>query len=145
MPLPVLGVVNGVREAFHGLCIATGLQVLEAMMEAEREVLCGPKRRHQAERGAWRGGSADSHVARGGRQAELPRLRVRSAEGEVPLVSFEWAAASDPLDEHRLAAVAGRSWPRCGPAGATRRTARTGCRAWNASPSPASASCPSPR
>ena len=29
MPLPVLGVVNGVREAFHGLCIATGLQVLE--------------------------------------------------------------------------------------------------------------------
>ncbi len=25
-PLPVLGVVHGVREAFHGLCIATGLQ-----------------------------------------------------------------------------------------------------------------------
>ena len=34
--LPVLGVVHGVREAFHGLCIATGLQVLEAMMEADR-------------------------------------------------------------------------------------------------------------
>ena len=32
--LPVLGVINGVREAFHSLCIATGLQVLEAMMEA---------------------------------------------------------------------------------------------------------------
>ena len=32
VPLPVLGVVNGVREAFHGLCIATGLQVLEAMI-----------------------------------------------------------------------------------------------------------------
>jgi len=41
--LPVLGVVHGVREALHGLCIATGLQVLEAMMEAAREVLCGPK------------------------------------------------------------------------------------------------------
>ncbi len=26
VPLPVLGVVHGVREAFHGLCIATGLQ-----------------------------------------------------------------------------------------------------------------------
>ena len=36
VPLPVLGVVNGVREAFHGFCIATGLQVLEAMMEADR-------------------------------------------------------------------------------------------------------------
>ena len=46
VPLPVLGVVNGVREAFHGSCIATGLQVLEAMMEGDREVLCGPKGRH---------------------------------------------------------------------------------------------------
>ena len=54
VPLPVLGVVNGVREAFHGLCVATGLQVLEAMMEADREVLCGPRGRHQVERAAWR-------------------------------------------------------------------------------------------
>jgi len=44
-------------------CIATGLQVLEAMMEADREVLCGPKGRHQVERPAWRGGSVDSHAA----------------------------------------------------------------------------------
>ena len=54
VPLPVLGVLNGVQEAFHGLCIATGLQVLEAMMEADRETLCGPKGRHQVERPAWR-------------------------------------------------------------------------------------------
>ena len=106
MPLPILGVVNGVREAFHGLCIATGLHVLEAMMEADREVLCGPKGCHQVERPAWRGGSVDSQVTLGGRQIELPRLRVRSAAGEVPLASFQWAAATDPLDEHTLAAVA---------------------------------------
>ena len=106
VPLPVLGVMNGVREAFHGLCIATGLQVLEAMMEADREVLCGPKGRPQVERPAWRGGSVDSQVTLGGRQVELPRLRVRSADGEVPLASFQWAAATDPLDEHTLAAVA---------------------------------------
>ncbi len=31
---------------------------------------------------------------------------MRSAEGEVPLASFQWAAATDPLDEHTLAAVA---------------------------------------
>ena len=106
VPLPVLGVVNGVREAFHGLCIATGLQVLEAMMESDREILCGPKGRHQVERPAWRGGSVDSQVTLGGRQIELPRLRVRSADGEVPLASFQWAAATDPLDKHTLAAVA---------------------------------------
>ena len=61
VPLPVLGVLTGVRQAFDGLCIATGMQVLEAMMEADRDSLCGPKGRHQAARprgprgavGAW--------------------------------------------------------------------------------------------
>ena len=36
----------------------------------------------------------------------MPRLRVRSADGEAPVASFQWAAATDPLDEHTLAAVA---------------------------------------
>ena len=36
----------------------------------------------------------------------MTRLRVRSADGEVPLVSFQWASATDPLDERTLAAVA---------------------------------------
>ena len=106
VPLPVLGVVNGVREAFPGLCIATGLQVLKVMMERDPEVLCGPKGRHQGERTACRGGSTDSQVVLGGRRVEVPRLRVRGADGEVPLVSFEWAAATDPFDEHTLATVA---------------------------------------
>ena len=104
VPLPVLGVINGVREAFHSLCIATGLQVLKAMMEADREALCGPKGRHQVERPAWRGGNVDSHVRLGGRQVEVPRVRVRSAEGEVPLASFQWAAAG------RAHAGRGRRW-----------------------------------
>ena len=76
------------------------------MMEVDRDALCGPKGRHQVERPAWRGGSVDSQVTLGGRQVEVPRLRVRSAAGEVPLASFQWAASTDPLDEHTLAAVA---------------------------------------
>ena len=104
--LPVLSVLNGVREAFHGLCITAGLQVLQAMMEGDRDDLCGPKGRHQVERPAWRGGSVASQVTLGGRQVGVPRLRVRSAGGEVALPSFQWAAATDPLDEHTLAAVA---------------------------------------
>ncbi len=106
VPLPVLGVLNGVWEAFHGLCIRTGMQVLEAMMEGDREDLCGPKGRHQVERSAWRGGSVASQVTLGGRQVAVPRLRVRRGAGEVPLPSFQWAAATDPLDEHTLVAVA---------------------------------------
>ena len=50
--------------------------------------------------------SVDSQVTLGGRQVELPRLRVRSVDGEVPLASFEWAVATDPLDEYTLTAVA---------------------------------------
>ena len=69
-------------------------------------MLCGPKGCHQVKRPAWRGGSVESQVTLGGRQVEVPRLRVRSADGEVPLVSFQWAAVTDPLDEHTLAAVA---------------------------------------
>ena len=77
------------------------------MMEADRAVLCGPKGRHQVERPAWRGGSVESPVTLGGRQVEVPRLRVRSADGEVPLVSFQWAAATDRWTSTR--------WPRSPP------------------------------
>ena len=72
-------------------------------MEGDREDLCGPKGRHQVERPAWRGGSVASQVTLGGRQVAVPRLRVRSADGEESLPS---AATTDPLDEHTLAAVA---------------------------------------
>ena len=85
VPLPVLGVLNGVREAFHGLCIKTGMQVLEAMMEGDREDLCGPKGRHQAERPAWRGGNVASQVTLGGRQVGLSRSLLNFASGGLPV------------------------------------------------------------
>lgn len=106
LPLPVLGVLGDTREAFHELCIETGRRTLLAMMEAEREALCGPKGRHLPERGAYRGGSAPSRVTLGGRQIEIARLRARSPEGERSLASFRWAAARDPLDAHTLAVIA---------------------------------------
>ena len=50
VPLPVLGVLTDTREAFHELYIETGQQVLMAMMEADREALCGPKDKHLGQR-----------------------------------------------------------------------------------------------
>ena len=76
------------------------------MMEADREGLCGPKGRHQANRRAWRGGSTSSRVTLGGRQVELARLRVRSHQGEAALASFQWASATDAMDAHTLEAIA---------------------------------------
>ena len=106
VPLPVLAVLGDIRQAFHGLCISTGMQVLQAMQEADRDALCGPKGRHQRERTAWRGGSVESRVTLGGRQVSVSRLRVRNADGETPLASFQWAAATDPLEAHTLEAIA---------------------------------------
>ena len=76
------------------------------MQEADRDALCGPKEHHQSERTAWRGGSVGSHVTFGDRQVGLPRLRVRDADGEVPLASFQRAAATDALESHTLEAIA---------------------------------------
>ena len=106
LPIPTLSVLLDARTAFHELCIETGCEVLKTMMEADREAICGPKGRHDAERHALRGGSTPSRVTLGGRQIGLSRLRVRSASGEVPLASFTWAASQDPLDTHTLEAIA---------------------------------------
>ena len=106
LPLPVLGVLTDTRQAFHELCIETGQHVLMAMMEADREALCGAKDKHVGERRAWRGGSARSRVTLGGRQVEMPRLRVRTAEGELGLASFQWAAATEPMEAHTMEAIA---------------------------------------
>ena len=106
LPLPVLGVYLDARHAFHELCVETGRQALHTMMEADRNVLCGPKGKHDPNRRAHRAGSAPSWVTLGGRQIDVRRLRVRSAEEEQALPSFAWAADRDPLDAHTLEAVA---------------------------------------
>jgi hypothetical protein len=41
--LPLQGVLQDVQNAFVGLCVHAGKQVLTAMMEADRAALCGPK------------------------------------------------------------------------------------------------------
>ena len=85
VPLPVLGVVNGVREAFHGLCIATGLHVLEAMMESDREILCGPK------------GAPSGRAARvAGRECRQPGDARRAADRVTAAPSAERRRRSTP-------------------------------------------------
>jgi transposase-like protein len=105
--LPVQGVLQDVQHAFYGLCVNAGKQVLAAMMEADRIALCGPKGVPDAARRAVRGGTTRSAVVLGGQRIDLRRPRVRAvAAGEVHLPSFQWAAASDPLDQATLAALA---------------------------------------
>ena len=42
----------------------------------------------------------------GGRQIELPRLRVHGPEGEVALASFQWASSTDAMDAYAMQVAA---------------------------------------
>ncbi len=43
IPLPLLGAFANIERSFFDLCIDAGQQVLGAMMEQDREDLCGPR------------------------------------------------------------------------------------------------------
>jgi transposase-like protein len=111
LPLPLLSALTRSREALMGLCITTGLQVFEQMMEADRQALCGPLRVH--DEGPQRYGYTPSEVTLGGRRVPIRRPRVRG-DREVELPSFAWAASRDPLDEvswqHLVSGVATRGY-----------------------------------
>lgn len=107
MSLNVAGVLADVKHAFYGLCLAAGKQVLAAMMEADRQALCGPAHVPDAARRAVRGGSTPCSVVLGGQRIGITRPRVRGLEGaELALPSYEWAANTDPLDAATLSAIA---------------------------------------
>jgi putative transposase len=107
MSLPMVGVLRDVRHAFFGLCVQAGKQVLAAMMETDRQALCGPKGCPDAQRRAYRGGHTRSSVVLGGQRVGIERPRVRAVDaGELRLPAFEWAAATDPLDLATMHAIA---------------------------------------
>ncbi|MFQ5745264.1 MAG: transposase, partial [Acidobacteriota bacterium] len=106
LPLPVLGALTDAKGALFDLFVGVGRQVLETLMEQDREVLCGPKGKHDPERRGSRSGSTRSEVTLGGRRIAIRRLRARGEAGELELPSFAFAAERDPLDEHTLEAVA---------------------------------------
>lgn len=107
VPLPLLGALTSSRNAFFDLCIDAGRQVLGAMMEQDREWLCGPLWKRDPDRVAGRAGSAPSSVTLGGRRIRMDRPRVRNSEGEeVELPSFAFASSRDALDDRTLEAMA---------------------------------------
>ena len=107
IPLPLLGAFANIERSFFDLCIDAGQQVLFAMMEQDREDLCGPRWKRDPDRSAGRAGTTQSEVTLGGRRIKVPRPRVRSMEGEeLGLPTFAFASKRDPMDRHTLNAVA---------------------------------------
>jgi transposase-like protein len=107
IPLPLASVLMDAKQGLLDLVVSTGLQVFEAMLEQDREALCGPKWKRMPERSATRAGRTRGEVTLGGRRIVLQRPRVRSATaGELTLPSFAFAAERDPLDARTLEAIA---------------------------------------
>jgi putative transposase len=112
----VANVAAVVREGLHELVVRSGLGVVGAMLEADREALCGPRYEH-SEHGAHRAGHVRGELAMGGRRVEVKRPRVRSIQGrEVPLPTWQHFAGLDPLGERAyeqmLVGVATRGYAR---------------------------------
>lgn len=107
IPLPILGAFLNIHESFFDFCLDVGQQVLAAMMEQDREALCGPRWKRDPDRSAGRAGTTLSEVTLGGRRIPIPRPRARSIEGEeLELPSFAFASSRDPMDRHTMTAVA---------------------------------------
>ena len=77
IPLPLLGAFANIERSFFDLCIDAGQQVLTAMMEQDREDLCGPAWKRDPGRRAGRAGTTRSEVTLGGRRIPMARPRVR--------------------------------------------------------------------
>ena len=122
---PVLvDVLHDTRATLLELAVASGVQVLHAMLEEDRTALCGARYAHQAARDVHRAGSTPSEVVLGGRKVPMRRPRVRTAQHEVPLPTWQAVAARDPLEqrmlEQMLVGVATRQYARSlEPVGAT--------------------------
>lgn len=107
IPLPIVGAFMNIQESFFDFCLNAGQQVLAAMMEQDREALCGPRWKRDPDRRAGRAGTTQSEVTLGGRRIPIARPRARSIEGEeLELPTFAFASSRDPMDRHTLNAVA---------------------------------------
>jgi transposase-like protein len=95
---------GAVKEGLLALAVATGLQVMEAMMEESVTALAGPRGRHQRARTAVRHGTEAGSVVLGGRRVPVRRPRVRSADGtsELPVEAYEVFANTDLLGDLAL-------------------------------------------
>jgi transposase-like protein len=105
------------RQSLLQVVLAKGFEEVHAWLEADREELCGPPRRWQPERQAYRYGYDQGQLVLGGRKVGVRKPRVRQAQGgEIPLPSWQQFASEDPLKrrvlEQVVAGVSARDYSR---------------------------------
>ena len=96
--LPLVDILIDTQAELQELVVASGLKVLEAMLDEDRAAVCGPRYAHQPARQASRTGHTPSQVVLGGRKVAIRRPRARRAGEEVPLPPARAFANADPLN-----------------------------------------------
>lgn len=87
-----------VQQSFERLCLAAGIEALEAMMEADVEAACGPRHGRIEKRTANRWGSTRGAIGFHGGKVGVKRPRVRGVDGrEMALPSWDRATSEDWL------------------------------------------------
>ena len=114
--LPLVEILMDTQAELQELVVASGLKVLEAMLEEDRAAVCGPRYVHQPERQAYRAGHTPSQVVLGGQKVAIRRPRARRAGTEVPLPTVQAFTDTDPLNRRvvnqMLLGVATRQYAR---------------------------------
>jgi putative transposase len=92
-------IAENMQEGLLALAVGAGLQVMQALMEADVTELAGPKGRHDGARSAVRHGRERGSVTLGGRRVPVTRPRVRAADGsgELPVASYELFTSTEIL------------------------------------------------
>lgn len=110
--------VGAAKDGLMAVCVATGLGVLDTLMEEEVQSVVGTKHARDPDRSAVRHGHEAGEVTLGGRRVGVDRPRVRAADGsgEVGLETYAHFADRDPLTrvvmEQMLAGVSTRRFVR---------------------------------
>ena len=110
------GIAEDMREGLLALAVGAGLQVMGSLMEADVAALCGPRGRHDPERGATRHGTERGSMTLGGRRVPVERPRVRAADGsgELAVPAYELFSSTEVLGrmeiERMLAELSARRY-----------------------------------
>ena len=110
-------IAENMQEGLLALAVGAGLQVMQAMMDADVTALAGPKGKHDQARTAVRHGRERGSVTLGGRRVPVTRPRVRAADGtgELPIGSYEMFTSTEILGkmamEKMLAGLSTRRYP----------------------------------
>ena len=101
--LPLVDILIDTQAELQELVVASGLKVLEAMLEEDRTAVCGPRYAHQPERQAYRAWHTPSQVVLSGRKVAMRRPRARRDGTETAVRgAHPTRLLLDEIDEMKL-------------------------------------------